>query len=284
MDLILSILFSTSLFVVFSIQKRFGIAPLPVIIINYITAGISGFVHLQQLPNPDNLSANWFPMALIMGAMFITSFNLMGRTTQEIGVSVAAITSKMSMVIPVGAAIFYFSEAINFLQILAILLAFVAVYLTSDKGSSPTSGSKNLLLPLFLFLGCGTVDLLINTSQKLYGTQTDFAVMTPVLFLVAGTFGSLYVVAFDRNVLRSIEWKTLIFGVFLGVFNYLSLYFMYRALSNGDWPSSVLFPLNNVGVVALSAILGVAFFGDRFSKRNLIGLAASLVALVCMML
>lgn len=279
-DLLLSILFATSLFVVFSIQKKFGLTPLLTIIINYFTAAILGFLILSG-PVSFNLvtSSNWFPLALIMGSCFVGSFTLMGKTTQSLGVNVAAVASKMSMVIPVLFAIVYFKEKTEPLKVLAILIAFIAVYLSSVKDEK---GEKtgSMLLPILLFLGCGLVDLLINFSQKLYGGQDSFRLMPATLFLIAGLVGALYLLVFNRKLLGTLSILTLVFGVILGVCNYLSLHYLYRALRFGSFPSSALFPLNNVGVVALSAVIGIIFFKEKISKTNSIGLVAALVALV----
>ncbi len=282
-DLLLSIAFSTSLFVVFSILKRFDIAPLPAIVVNYFTAAITGYCFLSGSISPAAiLSADWLPMALVMGTCFISSFNLMGKTTQQLGVNVAAVTSKMSMVIPILFALIYFKESIDSLKIIAIFIAFAAVYLTSVKEDNGTS-KGSVWLPVLLFLGCGVVDLLINFSQKRYGANSDFALMPPTLFLVAGCVGLAFIVIAQRSIIRSMSWLTVAFGVLLGVCNYFSLHFMFRALRFGDLPSSVMFPLNNVGVVALSAVCAVLFFREKMSVKNSCGLAASVVALALMM-
>ncbi len=283
-DLILSIVFATSLFAVFSVAKRYGITPLPVIVINYFTAAISGYVVVGSFPDFSVIvHSQWFPMAMLMGSCFITSFNLMGKTTQQMGVNVAAVASKMSMVIPVLSAILYFGEDTSPLKVIAILMAFAAVYLTSVKDSSNEQKGGSLLLPILLFLGCGLVDLLINASEKLYGSSANFNLMPATLFLIAGSIGLLYILIFQRNILKSINLATVLSGIVLGVFNYLSLHYIYRALKFSNLPSSTLFPLINVGVVGLSALIAALIFKETISRKNLIGLFISLIALILLM-
>ncbi|MES2627811.1 MAG: EamA/RhaT family transporter [Bacteroidota bacterium] len=282
LDLLLSIVFSTSLFLVFSLQKKLDIRPLPVIVINYFTAGITGLLVNKGFAVIGELPASpWFLMAMLMGACFITSFNLMGKTTQQLGVNAAAVSSKMSMVIPVVFALIVIGETVTLLKVAAILIAVAAVYLTSvRKQDSTVAPTGKLYLPLLLFLGCGMVDLLIGYSTHLYHDSVHFVLMPSVEFFMAGVLGLSFVFIFSRKTLSEFTFRAAGLGVLLGVCNYFSLHFIYRALRFGGLDTSVLFPLNNVGVVALSAVLAGLLFRERMSAMNIVGLIASILALL----
>ena len=61
-------------------------------------------------------------------------FNIMAKTTQQLGISIASIASKMSLVIPVIAALL-FQRNINLsiFNYIGILLALIAIFLTFKK-------------------------------------------------------------------------------------------------------------------------------------------------------
>ncbi len=70
--LILCILSSTSIFVVFKSIDRFGIPTFPVIVINYLTASILGFViNTGGIDAGVIRNAEWLPISMIIGVLFI---------------------------------------------------------------------------------------------------------------------------------------------------------------------------------------------------------------------
>lgn len=69
-------------------------------------------------------------------------------------------------------------------------------------------------------------------------------------------------------------------GIVLGIPNYFSIYFLVMALRNPDFESSTLFTLNNVAIVTLSTLLGIALFRERLIKHNWIGLALAVISII----
>ena len=83
---------------------------------------------------------------------------------------------------------------------------------------------KNWLLPVFIFFGTGTGDILMKlTEQK--NTAPDMSFMIAFIYMVAFLFGVL-LVAFDLIRKKSRwQWKSAIGGIGLGVINYFSTFF-----------------------------------------------------------
>ena len=52
----------------------------------------------------------WLPWALVMGAVFISLFNLVAFTAQRIGVSVAVVAYKLSLIIPFLFSLVYYND------------------------------------------------------------------------------------------------------------------------------------------------------------------------------
>ena len=100
--LALSILSSTLIFVVFKLFDVYKIQTLYAIITNYVVACTVGFFLYDGPVGINDLTGKpWFIGPVLLGVLFIVIFNLMARTAQVSGVSVASIATKMSLAIPV---------------------------------------------------------------------------------------------------------------------------------------------------------------------------------------
>jgi drug/metabolite transporter (DMT)-like permease len=66
----------------------------------------------------------------------------------------------------------------------------------------------------------------------------------------------------------------------LGIVNYGSIYFLVIAYNSEVMEKSTLLPLNNLGVVVVSALGAVMIFKERLSRPNWAGLLLSLLALI----
>jgi multidrug transporter EmrE-like cation transporter len=83
-----------------------------------------------------------------------------------------------------------------------------------------------------------------------------------------------------RGVRRGIwpDRRTIGWGLLLGVINYGSLEFILRAIER--LPGTVVFPVNNIAIVLLAAVLGITVWDEHLSRLNRIGLGCAVVALV----
>ncbi len=73
----------------------------------------------------------WLPWAGLMGFSFIFLFNIIAFTAQKLGVAIASVANKLSMVIPFIFSIYLYNEEATPLKLAGIGVALVAVVLTS---------------------------------------------------------------------------------------------------------------------------------------------------------
>ena len=133
-DLVLSICCSSLIFVIFKLYDTYKIETFYAIITNYVVACVVGLSFYAGKIDPIAIGKEaWFPGTFLLGFLFIIIFNLMARTSQTVGVSVASVATKMSLVIPVVFGVLVYHEQLSFLKILGILLALGAVYFASVK-------------------------------------------------------------------------------------------------------------------------------------------------------
>lgn len=281
--LLLSILASSVIFLVFKLFDLFKINTFQAIVVNYAiacAAGIIGYakpINLIELPN-----YSWFGGTVFLGFLFILIFNLMAITTQRSGLSVVSVSTKMSVVIPITFGLFYYNENAGLLKISGIILALIAVYLVSVKDNTSKLVSKNeLLFPILVFLGSGIIDTTIKYLETSYVEQDDISLFSAVIFLTAFVIG-ISILRF--KVLRQnekIKFKNLVGGLALGIPNYYSIYFLVKALRNPQLESSVVFTLNNVGILICAVLLGILFFREKLSRKNWLGFFLALISIIC---
>ncbi|MDB9732819.1 DMT family transporter [Polaribacter sp.] len=278
--LLLSILFSTGLFVIFKYFGIYKIDVLKAIFVNYIVAFSMGFFFAErQIPFSEIYLQPWFSGALFLGALFVSIFFVMAMTAQKNGVSVTSIAGKMSVVVPVVFGIILYNESVTFLKIVGIMMALIAVYLSSVK-EEKSEKNGTLLFPVLLFIGSGAIDTLLKYIQENYVADEDVSVFSGSLFGIAGVFAFFILVIKTIKKRESFGYKNIIAGIILGVPNYYSIIFLIKALQNKDFESSTLFTINNVAIVVVSTLVGLFFFKEKFSIKNKIGVAMAILGII----
>mgnify|MGYP006967017020 FL=1 len=171
--LLLCILSSAAVLVTFKFAERLKVNTFSAILVNYITACLAGFF----LANGDvkpllNLNIGTVIFMLILGAMFISVFRLIGLSTQRAGVAVTSVAAKMSVILPILFSVWIdANDSLNTIKIVGIVLALVSVLLTTYKKEKLTHGSAGLYLPLIIFIGIGIIDSSVKYAQTTFVTN-----------------------------------------------------------------------------------------------------------------
>ncbi len=280
-----SILFATYLGIFFKVSGRLGLSTLQVIVFNYITCVITG-LFMQSGPVPgDILQRPWIPWAAVMGVSFITLFNLIGFSTQRIGIAVTSVAYKLSLVIPFVFSVFLFEEQISSLKWAGIVLAIFAVILTCYPGreSDKTRSVSNwlyIMVPAVIFTGSGLLDTTIKYTEHhfLDGMNNDSFLVTAFGFAAICGLLVLFINIFRKK--TKLTPAAVIAGVLLGVPNYFSIWCLVAALQSFPGASSFIIPVNNMAVVLLSAIIAWFFFKEKLSSVNWAGIVLALISIL----
>ena len=132
--LLFSILASTLIFILFKSFDKFKVNTLQAIVFNYLVACIFGLSRYEKdIKIQEVVQSEWFYGAIFLAFLFIFTFNIMALTSQRNGLSVASVASKMSVIVPVVFGVYVYNEGVSFQKIAGILIALMAVYLTSIK-------------------------------------------------------------------------------------------------------------------------------------------------------
>ncbi len=283
--LLLSILSSAVIFTTFKISERFNTNLVKLITVNYLVATILGFsFNRQPLSFPGLLSAHWFPFAILIGFSFILMFFLIGYSTRKSGVAVTSIASKMSMVIPVLFSILYFSEKFNAIKISGLVIAAIAVFLSSYRPVLKKKGFLLFFLPIAIFFGSGITDSIVKYAQTYHIPNNISLLFSAVVFLVALILGIFYTLLKRKSISANYSFAEITGGIILGAANFGSLYFFILALNNSKLDSSIVFGLNNICIVLLSVVVGSAIFKEELTKTNQVGIVLAILAILILMI
>ena len=290
--LVLAILFSTGVFVAMRLFERYQLDNHQALMWNYVFASGTGFAICERWDTAPQLVAEpWFGLSLLTGFWFIFTYLLMTASTQRSGVTVTSLSSKLSVVLPILAGVIMFGERLNFVATLGIVLALVALVLVVGGRNNKmadgrdamnrvcTGGNKWIitLLPIFIFFGTGTGDILMKITEQ-QNSGDDLGFMIAFIYFVALVFGVIIVVYDLVRGKSKWQWKSALGGVGLGVINFFSTSSVYHAMRYFD--NVVLFPIYNIGVVSLTALVGWLFFKEKLTLKNYIGLIIAVIAVI----
>jgi drug/metabolite transporter (DMT)-like permease len=260
------------------LYPKYGVDNLVAVVINYFTATILG-LSIMDTEIMEVFSRPWVPIAFSMGIVFLFIFLLMAQSSQTNGISITSVANKMSLIIPVLTGIILYKETTNWMIILGILLALFSVVLTSMKEKSGSISRNGYFILALIFIGSGLIDTMIKYMQEFHLSQNENAAFVMILFMSAGFFGIIWMLITQRDRFRNIKKATVIGGIALGIPNFSSIYFLIMALEESGLQSSVLYSINNMGIVGISALFGILIFKEKISTINFLGILLALVAI-----
>ena len=279
--LLLSIIASTLILTIFKLLDKFKINTFQTIVVNYIAACLFGvWSYDEPVSINEIIESEWIYGAFALAFLFIAVFNVMAITAQRNGISVASVASKMSVIIPVVFGIYVYNEGVGFQKIIGIILALVAVYLTSVRPKTVSNLNKGLIFPILLFFGSGIIDTSIKYIETTYVSDNGIPIFSATIFAFSFIIGSCILIYRFIKKPEKFQIKTLIAGGVLGIANYFSMYYLLKALNHESLESSTIFTVNNVAIVMVSTLLGLLLFKESISKRNWIGIALAIVSIV----
>jgi len=279
--LFFSILSSTLILITFRYFEKLKVNNFNAIIINYFVASLLGFL-LSDTSDGLSLAGteSWFPMAVIIGVIFVAMFYVIALTTQKTGLTITSISSRMSVIIPMIFSIVFYKEALPFVKVIGILLAPTAVVLTIMQKNISLDNKKFFILPVILFLGVGLTDSLVKYTQQEFLSESNVLMFSAYLFVIAFSTAILTKLLFPGGKGFDLNGKDLIGGVLLGIFNFCSLYFFIQALQFSGIDSSLVFGINSIGVVLLSIMAGIILFKEKLNTLNWIGIILAIFTLI----
>ena len=288
--LLLSIVLSVALLLNFRLFPRYNVNTFQAIVFNYPVCFLTGYL---LLPAGQSFSIDfgqtWTWLALGLGVGFIITFLLSGVSTQRMGLTATSLANNLSLVIPVGFSLLVFGNTdkaghhFGGLNYLGLVLAVVAVGLSTyrdDRTRLAGGFSWYALLPVAVFLCYGATNTLINYMNLKFIPSPDKTVAVTLTMVLGAVVAGLLMLGVRLVQGReTIDRRSLVAAVTLGVPNFLSFYTLLLALSAFKGNGAFVYPLYNIGVILLTAGIAALFFHETLLTVNKIGLVLAIIAI-----
>lgn len=277
--LLLSIVFSTFINLVFKWFSVFKVNKIQAILVNYLVCFSIGFILSGDFNLLIIIGSDWFKYCIILGSLFVAIFLSMAMTTEKYGVSVNAVSAKMSVIIPVLFAYVSNSERLTIQFVVGILLSLLSIYLITKK-KQIIIPKKYIYLPIIVFLGSGTIDTSLKLLELNYSNDISINTISYSIFLGAFLVGTTFYTI--KNQFNFSNWssRNIISGIILGIPNYFSIYFLLTAIKSFSLKSAFVFGINNIGIVLLSTLLSVIIFKEKLTLINKFGVLISVLSII----
>lgn len=269
--IIASILASTIILLLFRWMQHSGAVTRHAIVVGYLTSALAGVTLFDV--DWSLATQGWFWPAALEGVSFYVVFRMVAVTTQLAGITIASIATKMSVVIPTFIGIVALGESVTAFKIGGLLFGLLAVLLAAGARVKVAQW----LLPLLVFVCSGLIDASMKLFQIWGLTDEQFP------GFVVTIFGFAFIASVVHHLLlpeRMINRVSAVSGVALGLANLGTVYFLLKALAQPGWESSIVFPLNNFGIVLISTLTAIFLFRERPDSATKLSLCAATTSIV----
>jgi len=273
--LILSIICSVSVGALFKVARGYDISNTQIVASNYVFALALCYLSFSPDLIAVNTTAPW-GIYIAIGILLPSVFLFLAASIKHMGIVKTDAAQRLCLFIPILAAWLLFKEEFSTLKVVALLVGFPALMFILAK---PSQNTKNKWgYPAAVLLGFGLIDILfkqIALYTNLPYTTSLFVVFTIALIVM------IAIVAYEV-IFRKVElnFKSLIFGGLVGIFNFGNILFYLKAHQSFAKNPSTVFAGMNMGVIVLGSLVGIFIFKEKLSKINYLGLSMALMAIV----
>ena len=283
--LALCVLSNIALVLCFKLYPRYGVDTFTAIVLNYWISTALGSLMLGHIPLFTHVPFDfpWMYAAVALGILFITGFTVIGLSVRYVGMAITSTMQKMSLLLSTSFALIFYHEPAGILKVSGILLSIVAVVMVTYH---KTSGQKAfvqllpfLVLPLGALLFSGAIESILYYVQAESLVVHGNVAFTTYAFGIAGIIGAVILII--RVILKQhrVTWRDVAGSIALGTPNFFSIYLILVLLKLG-FPGSVLYPVLDIIILILSAIIGLVVFRERLNRINIAGLVIALLAII----
>ncbi len=276
--LILAIIFGVLLYVCFRIIGILKLDEFQVIVSNYLTAVLLGtLLWRQPVIVSEVISYSWFPVSVIIGISFFITFYIFTLSTEKAGMAITAVSSKMSVILPVLAGFIYFGDSLDLYKISGIIIALFSFILVLLRGNRLITTMRFMILPALIFLGTGINDTLLKYVHHFF-LANDNTLFITTLFLIS--FVSSFIFIIVKFIIKSgtVSIKSLMVGIILGIINFGGIFFMLQGLD--FFEASFFFPVLSTCVVLITSIIAMIVFREKLSFINWIGIIMAITSII----
>ena len=272
--LILAIACSALISIFMKLSEKKRQSETGMLIFNYVACVVFAWV-LSPNANPFTQTKGLgitFLIGAISGVLYLVSLVMQQQNIKRNGVILSSTFMKLGVIVSVLIAIVIFGEQPQLKQIIGIVLAVGAIVVFNfDKEGM--KGNKNFLMLILLLIAGGVCDSMINIFKNVGpAALSDAYLFLNFLFALI----CAVILLFIRK--EKIGWWDVLFGVLVGIPNYLSSRFVMLALNDLD--AVIVYPIYSIATLVVIGVVGMIAFKEKMTVAKGIGLAIVVGALV----
>lgn len=272
--LFISILSSVSVGVLFKFIKARTTINIFLIAVNYLCAIAATWIFFRPEINFSSIPVNVYSLSL--SVLLPSVFILISLSIRYSGIIKTDIAQRISLVVPIACSYWIFNEIIPLLRWIGIGIGFVALLFILSKGEH--SHEKNIVYLFLVFAGYGIIDVLF----KMVALQKSIPYTTVLFYIFCGSFIVAATITAFSAVRHKISFTTSAFfyGLLLGIFNFLNIYFYLKAHQYFSKNPTTVFATMNFGVILFGTLAGATYFKEKLSSKNIFGLVMAVIAIL----
>jgi len=277
--LILAIISSSSLALILKQGNVKNSNKILLINANYITALLLSLLFIFY-KGSFTISLWALLFAILLGYIFAETFLIYSKAVGLAGTALATVSARLSVLIPVILSIIIYNESPDVKMLIGFILTlitFYLFYLSLKKKNVNDKSSNAYLILILLFLGIGLVDF----SMKIFERNFPVEEKATFVFLI---FFSAFIYTLFRILYKKIrfERETFKLGLLLGLPNVLAIHFILAALS--QLPAIVVFPIQNIGVILLTAIMAYIIWKEKINNYGIAAIVVGIISIILLKL
>lgn len=275
LNLILTIFCSTSIALILKFNDSNKGNTLVLLAGNYFFASIVSFL-LIIIDGSINFHFPSLLFGSILGLFFVLSFFSFAKAVSIAGTSLATVSSRLSVIVPVLLSIIIYNDIPNLIQICGLLLAILTIILFYLSIRSDKNSEIKLRDYFYLFavlIGIGLSDFGMKIFQNWRPLEEKNVFLMSIFF-----FAFLYTTGYLVFTKQKFEKNTFAFGMLLGIPNLFSSYFLIGALT--AFPAFIVYPTANLGIIIFTTILAYFIWKEIPNRFGKIALLTGIIAIV----
>lgn len=272
--IVLTVFFSVAVSLLLKIgSKKTFFSLAQAIAVNYVTALLLDILYLH--PNWHQVFHHQQWLCLILGIFIPTLFLILGQAIKKIGIAKADTAQRLALIIPVLCAFLLFHETIKTVKLIAVGLAFLAIFLLfiPEKNARNMSNNKESIFYFYaVMIGFGIVDSLFKALTQ-SGLSTADALVS--IFFLAD------ILLFTWLLLNHTKWHVINIklGILIGIANFANIYFYLEAHRYFANNPTLVFTAVNLGVIIFAVLIARSCFKERLTPINYTGISLAIIAL-----
>jgi hypothetical protein len=278
--LVLSICFSVTVSVLLKLARRYQIDIFQAITWNYSMAIVLTWIFLR--PRLEIVHSSPYYVYTLLGLLLPALFVVVAISVSSNGIIRTEIAQRLSLFIPVVSAFLFFGEQLTIVKSIGLGLCFAAIICSVPWGKQRSPNTKKTanawMYLLVVFVGMGIIDILFKKISAFKGTSYSSSLL--LVFILAFLLSLINLFYRFGSKKSKFSWPHILFGWILGVANFGNILFYIKALGSLADKPSLVFSINDIGIIVLGAFVSLTVFKEKLSVINKVGIGLAVLAIV----